>query len=100
MATAYGRTVYNHPAYKAAVKRVKAERPHCAYCLDEGIRVWGDHTDHIVALEDGGAPFDVSNLQRLCSVPCHSKKTAAERRRRRAKAVRLTDDFGRPLNPS
>jgi hypothetical protein len=29
--------------------------------------------DHIVPLQDGGAPFDLSNLQSLCR-PCHNRK--------------------------
>lgn len=33
------------------------------------------HVDHIVALKDGGAPFDENNAQGLCH-SCHSRKTA------------------------
>lgn len=33
--------------------------------------------DHIVPLRDGGAPYELGNLQCLC-VPCHSRKTRIE----------------------
>jgi 5-methylcytosine-specific restriction endonuclease McrA len=39
--------------------------------------------DHIVALKDGGAPLDRSNLWLLCGA-CHSLKTVGERARRTA----------------
>src|SRR4029453_17453138 len=37
--------------------------------------------DHIVELQDGGAPLDRSNTWLLCA-SCHTRKTAAERARR------------------
>jgi 5-methylcytosine-specific restriction enzyme A len=43
--------------------------------------------DHIVELQDGGAPFDPANGQALCG-SCHSRKTAQERRRRQAEPYR------------
>jgi 5-methylcytosine-specific restriction endonuclease McrA len=33
--------------------------------------------DHIKGLRDGGAPYDLSNLQTLCG-SCHAKKTRIE----------------------
>ena len=39
--------------------------------------------DHIIPLADGGARWDLSNLQTLCRSPCHFAKTAAENRTRR-----------------
>lgn len=36
--------------------------------------------DHVVRLEDGGAPFDMANLQTLCRT-CAIAKTATENRR-------------------
>lgn len=37
------------------------------------------HVDHIERLEDGGNPFDETNLRTLCE-RCHTEKTAAENR--------------------
>lgn len=39
------------------------------------------YADHIVEIEDGGAPFDVKNGQCLCSAD-HQIKTARERAKR------------------
>ena len=36
--------------------------------------------DHVVPLRDGGAPWDMANLQSLCR-SCHIDKTAGENRR-------------------
>ena len=36
-----------------------------------------DHIDHVIPREQGGSN-DESNLQPLCSEPCHRLKTAAE----------------------
>jgi 5-methylcytosine-specific restriction protein A len=38
---------------------------------------------HRIAMEDGGAPFDMANLVSTCK-PCHSRETAREQRERRA----------------
>ena len=35
------------------------------------------HVDHIVDIADGGAMYDLDNLQPLC-IPCHSRKTASK----------------------
>ena len=34
--------------------------------------------DHILRVQDGGAPYDLANLQTLCR-GCHVGKTSAER---------------------
>ena len=34
--------------------------------------------DHIRPLRNGGAPYDLANLQTLCRRPCHLNKTLAE----------------------
>ncbi|MCY3857737.1 MAG: hypothetical protein OXG25_02380 [Gammaproteobacteria bacterium] len=39
-------------------------------------------------MEQGGAPFDMDNLQTLCRKPCHENKTAMENRRRTARGER------------
>lgn len=69
-------------AYRIALERSKArnggvpdfdevpESPHSGFF----------HVDHITRLEDGGHPFDSSNLQTLCK-NCHREKTAEENSR-------------------
>lgn len=47
--------------------------------------------DHITPLEEGGEPFDESNLQSLCN-RCHSIKSAEEsRQRHRRKAAEMAE---------
>ena len=36
--------------------------------------------DHRVPLKEGGAVYDLDNLQTLCRSPCHFDKSQAERR--------------------
>jgi 5-methylcytosine-specific restriction endonuclease McrA len=36
-----------------------------------------NEVDHVTPLRDGGAKYDLENLQALCK-SCHSRKTAAE----------------------
>jgi 5-methylcytosine-specific restriction protein A len=49
----------------------------CAAC-GEGVRLVADH---IIEINDGGAPLDVNNGMTLC-VACHNRKTAAARANR------------------
>ena len=94
-----GKAVYSRKAYKSAVRRLMRERPFCPYCAAAGFpEVMGVETDHIVPLKDGGAPYRLSNLQRICRHH-HQRKTARENSRNRKRAVPLTDDRGRPLSP-
>ena len=41
---------------------------------------YGNEVDHRTALRNGGAPYDMDNLQTLCR-GCHIEKTRAENRR-------------------
>jgi len=54
----------------------------CVYCRRYGVDVKGQEVDHIIELSDGGSPFELDNLQLLCK-PCHSKKSAKEKRNRK-----------------
>lgn len=53
-------------------------------CLDrDGWRCqhcgrYGNEADHIVPLEQGGAPYDLENTQTLCKT-CHIAKTQSEK---------------------
>lgn len=56
--------------------------PYCQACHDKGRLSEATEVDHIVAIEDGGEPYDPNNLQSLCK-RCHVIKTSEENRRRR-----------------
>ena len=53
------------------------EHPLCRVCAARGRVVPAVVVDHVVPVKDGGARFDVGNLQALC-VTCHNRKTARE----------------------
>lgn len=69
--------VYDSAAWRHLVAVVKQEEPMCRRCKVTPTR----DVDHIVSIEDGGAPLDRANLQGLCR-SCHVTKTAEDRRRR------------------
>lgn len=77
---------YLSAAWRKLVDRIVAQRgrrcedPACRSPWRTGIRVFADH---IVELKDGGAPLDEGNILLRCG-SCHTRKTAAERRRRQA----------------
>ncbi|MCK4624021.1 MAG: HNH endonuclease [Phycisphaerae bacterium] len=52
---------------------VLARDPICRICK----RKPTTEADHIVPIREGGARYDLANLQGLCK-PCHSRKTATE----------------------
>ena len=64
---AWIKAIYNSPEW-AATRIASLERDHytCARC-----HRYGDTVHHIIALEDGGAAFDMSNTQTLCR-SCHA----------------------------
>jgi 5-methylcytosine-specific restriction endonuclease McrA len=63
---AQGRSVYRTAMWLRRRRQVLFEQPLCALC---GERL-ATEVDHIVPLEEGGAPYDRENLRGLCS-PCH-----------------------------
>ncbi|MCI4347537.1 MAG: HNH endonuclease [Thermoplasmata archaeon] len=75
------------PAWRRARKAVLA-RDHstCRACGRPASDV-----DHIIELIDGGAPYDLGNLQALCA-PCHDAKSSEARYQR---ASRATSSWGR-----
>jgi len=56
--------------------------PLCCSCKERGRLTTATHVDHIVEIADGGAVYDIDNLQSLCK-PCHSSKTLRVRHARR-----------------
>ncbi|QDY69318.1 HNH endonuclease [Qingshengfaniella alkalisoli] len=69
-----GAAIYRTQRWAAVRKQAKDRDDwKCVTCGNRG-RL---EVDHIVAIRDGGAPYDLSNLQTLC-VRCHSRKTRLE----------------------
>jgi len=75
---------YLRPEWRALVAEIMRERgarcedPSCRSPGRTGVRVFGDH---IVELQDGGAPLDKANVMLRCG-SCHTRKTHVERARR------------------
>ena len=72
---------YSSKAWKRLSKVFRQRHPFCIECKKKGRDTLTTHTDHIIAIEDGGAPLDWKNLQPLCTSH-HSSKTAKEIRSR------------------
>ena len=76
------RTVYNSTQWKNLRRQILELNPDCNG-YPEGICHNGaTEVDHVLPVEDGGDPFDETNLQPLCK-RCHSRKTADDVKRRR-----------------
>lgn len=72
---------YGTPEWRTLIAAVIAERGRrCEDCGRTGCRVFGDH---VVELQDGGAPLERRNVRLRCG-SCHTTKTTAERARRAA----------------
>lgn len=56
----------------------KHRSPLCEECLRHGVTTPAVLVDHIVPIDDGGAPFELDNLQSLCAA-CHNRKHAKGR---------------------
>lgn len=97
LASAQGRKIYNSKQWIDLRKWYRANEPLCRSCLERGEDEAASDLDHIVPLDEGGDPYDKSNLQPLCR-QCHREKTAEENRRRRFRQFRpLVDREGKPL---
>ena len=60
---------------------LKRDKGLCVICLKANVIERATIVDHKLEINDGGEPFDIENLQSLCSA-CHNKKSAEERKRR------------------
>lgn len=69
-----GASIYKTERWKAV--RTMAKRRDGWQCVQCGARGRLE-VDHIKALRDGGAPYDLDNLQTLCP-SCHTRKTRIE----------------------
>lgn len=74
--------IYNTQRWKRLSIKKRTVTPFCENCEDHGVMKVADVVDHIVELEDGGEPYEWSNLKSLCH-SCHNNKTADEARKRK-----------------
>jgi len=73
---------YLSPEWRTLMARLMAKRGRrCEACGRVNCRIFGDH---IIELNDGGAPLDPSNVKLLCG-SCHTTKTSSARAERMAK---------------
>jgi 5-methylcytosine-specific restriction enzyme A len=75
------RSIYHSPAWAAVRKRVLARDGHQCQIGYQGCKGHANAVDHIVELLDGGAPFEMTNLQAAC-VPCNTRKMQATKKAR------------------
>lgn len=74
--------VYSSQRWQAIRRVVLGRDPLCVLCLQEGIVRASEVVDHIQSMQDGGAQFDLENLQGLCVI-CHNRKSQLEANARR-----------------
>ena len=74
--------LYNTTQWQKLREYKKHRSPLCEECLRNGVITPMTLVDHIVPIEEGGAPFAIENLQSLCSA-CHNKKHAEGRGRKK-----------------
>lgn len=77
-----GRRHKNTAFYQSAAWRrlrmIKLQaNPVCEECLRRGLVTEATVVDHIVPINEGGAPLDMRNLQSLCA-HCHNIKSGRE----------------------
>ena len=77
---------YHTPRWRRFSKWYRTNNPLCAKCLEGGYTKLADLVDHIIEIRDGGAKFDVNNVQSLC-LSCSNTKTAHERKKRGQKKI-------------
>ena len=69
---------YNSARWRAVRAAFLRAHPVCVVCAARCRVVAALVVDHVVPIKDGGARFDVKNLQSLC-IADHNAKTARER---------------------
>ena len=73
---------YQSAAWRAVRAAFLRAHPVCRLCAARGLLVAARVVDHDTPIKDGGAKYDESNLQCLCT-SCHNAKTARETASRR-----------------
>lgn len=71
------RTFYKTAIWKATREKKLHINPFCEECQKIGKFIKGKIVDHIIPIKQGGAPYDLENLQTLCW-SCHSRKSIEE----------------------
>lgn len=72
------REIYSSHQWRKLSEAIRQKEPLCRQCKKEGIRTAAKVVDHITPINQGGAAYDESNLQPLCST-CHQRKSGSER---------------------
>ncbi len=67
--------LYHSKKWQTTRKAILFRDPICRVCT----KALSTEVDHITPLSQGGAPWDVANLQGICG-PCHVRKSGAEGR--------------------
>ena len=65
--------IYSTARWQRVREYKKKRNPLCEECARQGRITPMALVDHIVPIEEGGAVFDMENLQSLCAA-CHNKK--------------------------
>ena len=91
------KTPYNLQAWQRTRRQFLSEHPLCVHCAVAGLRVPAHHVDHVQPVSEGGAWFDVENLQGLCAA-CHSVKTRGENGCKPREFIPGCDSAGRPVD--
>jgi 5-methylcytosine-specific restriction protein A len=84
---------YSSQMWREARRQQLKRFPFCLVCAAIGIREKATEVDHIVSMNDGGSPYDPSNLRALCKQH-HSQKTAqVERGKREERTITGIDGW-------
>lgn len=73
---------YHSTRWRRLRERKLRADPLCEQCAARGQIVPATVVDHIVPINEGGAPLDMQNLQSLCD-RCHNRKSGREAHRKR-----------------
>lgn len=74
------REVYDTVRWRKLRASVLAENPRCVDCYKQGVLTLATVADHDTPINQGGDPWDRSNIVGRC-VRCHNRKSARERHR-------------------
>jgi 5-methylcytosine-specific restriction protein A len=69
---------YHTTRWRNLSKLFRSQNPLCVSCLSNHLVVAAQHVDHIRPISEGGAMWNIENLQSLC-ISCHNRKSAKER---------------------
>ncbi len=86
-----GKKIYSSTRWVKLRRQFLNHNPLCAHHLVQGINIPGHTVDHIIEIKDGGAIWDIDNLQTLCNA-CHNTKTGEQSRKRTKR--KKTNGFG------